>query len=394
MSVEQADSAAMDRQWFRTVLGQYPTGVCVVTAMDPESGPAGMVVGSFTSVSLDPPLVAFFPDKSSNSWPRIRRAGAFCVNILGADQEDVCRTFASKTADKFAGTPVVQGVTGSPVLEEAVARIDCVLESVTEAGDHYIVLGRVKDLQLGKPRLPLIFFQGGYGRFTPASLTASDDHGQLTQQLRHLDRLRPELEALAVDLRCKSTVTARLGDELVILASAGRGDADGTATLVGQRLPFVPATGALFAAWDRTIDVEAWIGKGTDAATADRHRAAIELVRQRGYSLSMMSAHQRLFADMLKTASLGSETAPPPELLDVVRSLEYDPAEITDDVAGQVRQISAPVFDADGKVTLALTSFEFGHLGTAVLDSHVRRVRAAAEAATGRIGGRAPNPHS
>lgn len=390
MNSEYTGANPITRQWYRTVLGQYPTGVCVITASDPESGPAGMVVGSFTSVSIDPPLVAFFPDKSSSSWPRIHRAGAFCVNVLGADQEDVCRTFASKGIDKFAGTKVVTGVTGSPLLDDVVARIDCDIESVTDAGDHYIVLGRVRDLQLGDPRLPLIFFQGGYGRFTPASLTAADEHGQFTQQLRDLDRMRPELEALAGDLKCKTTVTARLGDELVILASAGRGDEDGMATLVGQRLPFVPATGAVFAAWDQALDLDSWVSKGSSSDGAKRHREAIATVRERGFSLSMMSPQQRAFAETLKVASHRSDTAPPPELVDIVHALEYDPVDLTQDVVGRVRQISVPVFNSESEVTLALTCFGFGHPNETLLEQYRHRMQAAAIAATQRIGGRAP----
>ena len=85
-----------DSKRFRQVLGHYPTGVTVVTAVDADGQPAGMAVGSFTSVSLDPPLVAFLPDKSSTSFPRIRRASSFCVNVLSAEQENVCRAFAAK----------------------------------------------------------------------------------------------------------------------------------------------------------------------------------------------------------------------------------------------------------------------------------------------------------
>ena len=85
--------------WFRQVLGQYPTGVCVVTAKQADGTRAGFVVGSFTSVSLDPMLVAFLADKRSTSWSKIRSAGAFCVNILGADQEHICRRFASRDDD-------------------------------------------------------------------------------------------------------------------------------------------------------------------------------------------------------------------------------------------------------------------------------------------------------
>src|SRR3954468_8026285 len=87
-----------DPLWFRHV----PTGVVIVTAMT-ENGPVGMSVGSFTSVSLDPPMVAFLPDQTSSTFARIRAAGHFCVNVLGADQADLCRRFAAKSPDKYAG---------------------------------------------------------------------------------------------------------------------------------------------------------------------------------------------------------------------------------------------------------------------------------------------------
>src|SRR3569833_3788158 len=83
----------IDPKQFRKVLGHFPSGVAVITGIDPEGNPAGMAIGSFTSVSLDPPLVAFLPDKSSTSWPKIEPAGKFCVNILASEQESVCRTF-------------------------------------------------------------------------------------------------------------------------------------------------------------------------------------------------------------------------------------------------------------------------------------------------------------
>src|ERR1044071_9719430 len=117
-----------DSRWFRQVLGQYPTGVCVVTATQEDGSRAGFVVGSFTSVSLDPPLVAFFPDKASTSWPKIHRAGRVCGNILSADQEHLCRRFASKAEDKFVGLQTRAAGSGSPVLEGVVAWIDCDLD--------------------------------------------------------------------------------------------------------------------------------------------------------------------------------------------------------------------------------------------------------------------------
>ena len=157
--------SAFDNAKFRQVLGHFPTGVVVVTAMH-EGAPVGLAIGSFTSVSLDPPLVGFLPDKSSSSWPKIQAAGAFCVNMLGEDQEDVCRIFATKNADKFATIGWKPGRTGAPIINDVTAHIECELGEVIEAGDHYIVLGKVIDLEVNHQGGPLVFYRGGYGRYT------------------------------------------------------------------------------------------------------------------------------------------------------------------------------------------------------------------------------------
>src|SRR5947209_15350502 len=109
---------------FRQVLGHLPTGVVAVTATDGDGAPVGMAVGSFVSVSLDSPLVAFLPDKTSTSFPRIRAVGSFCANVLSAAQEDLCRSLASKSPDKFDGLSWrPSSRTGSPVLDGVVAWI-------------------------------------------------------------------------------------------------------------------------------------------------------------------------------------------------------------------------------------------------------------------------------
>lgn len=151
---------------FRRVLGHYPTGVTAVTAIGDDGQPAGMAIGSFTSVSLDPPLIAFLPDRNSTSFSRIRTARSFCVNVLAEDQENVCRTMASGRHDKFASLNWSPSPSGAPRLDGVVAWIDCDLESVADAGDHYLVMGRVRELHAHAERAPLLFFQGGYGRFS------------------------------------------------------------------------------------------------------------------------------------------------------------------------------------------------------------------------------------
>lgn len=150
---------------FRQVLGYYPTGVSAITAMGADGQPIGMVVGTFSSVSLDPPLVGFLPDKNSSTWPRLEAAGRFCVNVLASDQLDVCRQLAGKGPDKFAEVEYTVSDHNLPVIARALATIECALHSVTDAGDHYFVLGRVLRLEAVREADPMLFFRGRYGGF-------------------------------------------------------------------------------------------------------------------------------------------------------------------------------------------------------------------------------------
>jgi flavin reductase (DIM6/NTAB) family NADH-FMN oxidoreductase RutF len=159
-----------DSTRFRHVLGHFPTGVVVVTAA-PPSGPVGFTIGSFTSVSLDPPLVGFFPGKASTTWPGIEEAGSFCVNVLAAHQGDLCWLFAKERDDKFDDCPWEPSPsTGSPLLPGVVAWIDCDIEHVVDAGDHWFVLGRVLELDIAdEAGEPLLFFRGKLGGFVLGS---------------------------------------------------------------------------------------------------------------------------------------------------------------------------------------------------------------------------------
>jgi flavin reductase (DIM6/NTAB) family NADH-FMN oxidoreductase RutF/DNA-binding IclR family transcriptional regulator len=351
----------MDPQWFRQVLGQYPTGVCAITAQQPAGQPVGMVVGSFTSVSLDPALIAFLPDKRSTTWPKIQQAGHFCVNILASDQEAVCRQIASKGPDKLDGLSYRPADSGAPILDGVVAWIDCDITSVSEAGDHYIVLGAVRELHIEKPSLPLLFFRGGYGRFHPLSLVARDTSGTPTADLRRVDLIRPLMEDLARTIDCTCVAVARTGDDVVVLASAATFPADqrGSA-LVGTRLPFVPPTGGVFAAWNGEQAIEDWLRLSDNPTAETRHRAALGTVRGRGYSVAMMSPAQRSFAKAVQELARRPETATEVDLLAVVNDLVYDPPEITGDDSALIRQVSIPVFGPDSSVALALTAFGFG----------------------------------
>jgi 3-hydroxy-9,10-secoandrosta-1,3,5(10)-triene-9,17-dione monooxygenase reductase component len=155
----------IDPMEFRRVLGSYPTGVSVITALDEDEQPIGMVVGTFTAVSLDPPLVGFLPDRKSSTWPLIEQAGRFCVNVLASDQQAVCRQIAAKGAEKFAGLEMGTSEHGLPVIAGAIARIDCTIHSITEAGDHWFVLGDVVSMETTRDDDPMLFHRGRYGGF-------------------------------------------------------------------------------------------------------------------------------------------------------------------------------------------------------------------------------------
>jgi flavin reductase (DIM6/NTAB) family NADH-FMN oxidoreductase RutF len=164
-TAEGVTAPGVDPRRFRDVMAHVPTSVCVIAA-DHTDGPAGLSVGSFVSVSLDPPLVGVFVASTSTSWPRVEEAGSFCISVLADDHEHVSRRFAVSGGDKFADLDWGRSPGGAPMLPGAVAWVDCDLEATYPAGDHVLVLGRVLDLDAGPEAAPLVFHRGGYSRLS------------------------------------------------------------------------------------------------------------------------------------------------------------------------------------------------------------------------------------
>ena len=165
---ERAPGTVTDSRAFRSVLGHFCTGVTVVGALTEQGRPVGFACQSFSSLSLDPPLISFNVARTSASWPQIARAGSFSVSVLAADQGELCRTFAvsgATGADKFAGLDWSPAPgTGAPRLAGALAWIDCTIHAVHTGGDHLIVIGRVCGLAPGADESgPLLFYRGGFG---------------------------------------------------------------------------------------------------------------------------------------------------------------------------------------------------------------------------------------
>jgi flavin reductase (DIM6/NTAB) family NADH-FMN oxidoreductase RutF/DNA-binding IclR family transcriptional regulator len=278
-------SNAIDPALFRETLGHYPTGVAVVTAVAEDGPPVGMVVGTFSSVSLDPPLIAFFPARSSSSFQQLRTAPAFAVNVLAADQEALCRQFAVSGADKFDGVHWRPGPLGSPLLEGVVSWIECTFEQIREAGDHYIVLGLVHALAVERSTPPLLFFQGGYGQFSPGSFIAAPDP-DLIHAAQLAETIRSQIEDLSAEFEVDCSVLVQIGGDSVQVLAASQGSAAEPLPL-GHRQPIIPPFGANFLVNATPSEVEEWLQRSPDDSQTrrDLNRALLDKVRMRGYSV-------------------------------------------------------------------------------------------------------------
>lgn len=347
----------LDPRLFRDVLGHYPTGVVLVTAISRSGEPIGMIVGSFTSVSLDPPLVAYLPTRSSKSYAVLREVDTFCINVLAADQEMLCRRFASPGDDKWAGVEWDASPGGAPILDDAVAWIECTTESEVEAGDHYIVLGAVQHLGVQNPSSPLLFFQGGYGRFTMASVVASTSP-DLIVAIQAAEKARDEIEALAFRTGLAVDVVAAAGNDLVFVGAATGTDVPPSMPTLGTRIPLMAPLGEQYIAWAGEAAAEAWIRRAgvSDPEAQEALRERLRLARERGWSLSRLDPdHELDMYETLREYSAG-ELVPTKEraLRDSIQgfSRDYDTVAIETDVEIHAHSVVVPVLGRDNKPLL------------------------------------------
>jgi 3-hydroxy-9,10-secoandrosta-1,3,5(10)-triene-9,17-dione monooxygenase reductase component len=160
-AVDHRIDPAVEPAEMRRVMGHFASGVTIVTGLD-DGEPVGFACQSFTSVSLEPPLVLFCPAHTSSTWPRIRKAGSFSVNVLADDQTELCLRFATSGGDKFAGLDWHETPWG-PSLDGVLATVHCDIEAIHPAGDHDVVVGRVRQLVTHRESGPLLFFKGSFG---------------------------------------------------------------------------------------------------------------------------------------------------------------------------------------------------------------------------------------
>ncbi|SDN61878.1 p-hydroxyphenylacetate 3-hydroxylase reductase component [Pseudomonas jinjuensis] len=169
--------ACFDPRDFRRALGNFATGVTIVTAASASGAKAGVTANSFNSVSLDPPLILWSIDKRSSSYEVFREASHFAVNILAADQIDLSNHFARPREDKFAGIDHEIGEGGAPLFADCAARFQCEKWEMVDGGDHWIMLGKVVAFD-DFGRSPLVYHQGAYSMVLPHARMIRKEEGQ------------------------------------------------------------------------------------------------------------------------------------------------------------------------------------------------------------------------
>lgn len=347
---------SIDPNALREVLGHYPTGVCVITAIASDGLPVAMTVGTFTSVSLDPPLVGFLPAQASKSFARLRTADGFCVNVLGADQEVLCRAFASSLDDKFAGVDWRPAPSGSPIVTGAVAWVDATFDQIIEVGDHYLVTGLVRALDAPGEELPLLFFERGYGRFTPLQYVPKSPSA-LIPVMQLVEASRPMIERAAEEAGCELVVTVGVDDQIIHVAAIG-GETMHPSAMVGRRLPLAPPLGSLLVMDASDADREAWFARSSRVSEpGDREglEQQLALARSEGWVLSRKSPRHDELDVMLDAIAHDAHT--PGQGRELIRIL--DELRVSYDRAAPggtttVRMLAVPVRDARGEVVFQL----------------------------------------
>lgn len=310
--------------YYRQVIGHYPTGVSIITA-DVDGELLGMVVGSFSSVSVDPPLVSFFGDDRSQTFAALSRSASFCVNVLSRTQEPLVRQFVKSGADRFADVEWRRAASGSPILDGVVAWIDCDIESISRIGDHQMVVGRVRELGTDDPAPPLIFHRRGYGEFNPRALYSWPDR-DLLDALKLVDLSHDVVTDLTAELGLECTVTAAIGDASVVLARVAPQSTELVGSPVGYRIPLVPPIGPALMAWATESELAAWFARSPAPLTDEVRQGYLAMLgrlREDGWTWFTKDTDFMRIQDLLDSAA--NEAMPGEEVLRGAQGIVGDP---------------------------------------------------------------------
>lgn len=378
-------------QWWRTVLGEYPTGVTLITSLDEDGRPVGMVVGTFSAVSEEPPMISFMPTARSFTAAKIIANGRFVANVLGSGHETLCREFARGAEDRFDRGVFDTTEHGLPRLRDAVAWFEGSVRDVVPAGDHHIVLADVTALGVGDGScgLPLIFLKGGYGSFTVPSLQF--DLHEFGEQLRLVEAMTPLMEEYAHEADVECILSTVVRDSVVVLAAANLQPNRGLSSMLGMTFPFAAPLSPALATWASDEKLKLWtenarhlIGR-VDRPVLEGMRAR---VRERGYAISLGKTMEEAFdVVVVNPETSRAELA---ALWTQVHD-EYTALAESENWHAEVSSFQVPVFDADGHAVVELVVSGFGPGASSErFEAITRGALATAARLTESIGGRIP----
>lgn len=381
-------------EWWRAVLGEYPTGVALITSLDAQGSPVGMVVGTFTAISQHPPLIGFLPDNSSTTYPHIAANGSFCVSVLGTAHEELCRRFFTKDPARFDSGEWAVDPHGIPRLRDAIAWFDADITQTVELGDHRLVVGAVTGYGTGNADsgLPLLFRRAGYGSFQVP--TAAVDARRLSHQVQIAERSRSIIARLSESLGVDVLLSTVVRDSVVLLSVVRHQPGTGASEQrpLGVSFPFVAPLAPAFVAWADPPQQQAWI-EGARHLIGSVDRAALSQLlantRARGYSVSTDRALGDRFERLLREDGRRESYAEVWSTIAEQNKLVHEAGGLKPQ---EVNSIQAPAFGPDGAVDIVVTANDLPPMSS---DAEMERIAAAivraANEITALIGGRAPS---
>ncbi|MCS5480365.1 flavin reductase family protein [Corynebacterium sp. YIM 101645] len=362
MMTNTAVAQEFEPRIFRDVMGHYPTGVAVVTGRAPDGELLALVVGTFSSVSLDPPLVSFMPMKTSKTFARMRECDSLCINIVGGEQEAEMLSIARRWENKLDGVDWYMSPSGNPILKNSIAWIDTSIAEIVEAGDHWITLCRVHDMEVTNPVSPLLFFQGGYGSFVGTSLIGRLSH-EILPAIHAAHSAGAQLEDLAQTLRGEVAVFAAVSDDE--FATVYHSMAPGTSPehSFATRFPIVPPIGDTYM-FDKSPEVqERWMHKLKDPSEEilETHRRRLAIVKENGFLIAHLPEEgSAAYEQMIRATNEYKKARLTPAEERAIRetigntTVDYEQRELLDEERYNVGSIVFPVKDPGGEYTMTL----------------------------------------
>lgn len=394
MSTE-AKSSIPKSNWWRTVLGEYPTGVTIITSVDLDTNDkVGMVVGTFSAVSENPPMISFMPSKGSRSYATIAANGRFTANVLGAGHEGLCRAFGRGLEEKFDLAQWVTNEHGISRLVDAVSWFEAKIVKIVDAGDHDIVLAEVEGFGVGNgdAGMPLLFLKGGYGSFTVPQLEFNVQG--FGSQIRQAEAIRREISELGEELNTECYIAGLTQGSIVVLSGVNLGGHTLGHETVGQSFSFAAPVASVFVAWGSSERQKTW-EENSRFLLGEVNRPLInemlERVRNRGFSVTVGKALIESFERII-----GNPDSKHSEISDIWSQLsaEYESFTAGQTDFSEVTAVQVPVFDENGEAKLELyvgmpdwvkTQADFEKLTSTTL--------AAARRLTGQLGGVLPQDY-